>query len=245
MQQRSADGCAKADSKPNAPSNNPRRHHNLSTDDELLDKLRLALHSSVAIAAAFTRDPRLMDDDRYSDPSDPSSDEDDYNNSNGVTSDTASSYTSSSSTSSSGSGSAGGNRSSSPSMWSTPLLEWGSSLWGPRRRARLVGFARAAGDYSLVATVHDVAIHPDLRGLGVGARLMKKIVTQVNQAEVGDVGLVAPSEVRPFFRGCSFDLDREESVPMVLGGLSGGGTAEVRRVAANEDLRRLLQQKDV
>ena len=47
--------------------------------------------------------------------------------------------------------------------------------WGwPARRSRrvLVGFARAVGDAALVATVHDVAVLPELQGLGLGRSLL-------------------------------------------------------------------------
>lgn len=186
-----------------------------------MGKLQTALHNSVAIAAAFTRDPRIMDDD--------TGDEDEYWGSGW-----SSSGTGSGSSTTGSSGSSGG--------WHSPLIQWGSALLGHRRPQQLVGFARAAGDYSLVATVHDLAIHPDLRGFGIGARLIKKVVTQVCAADVNDVGLVAPSELQPFFRGCSFELDREDSVPMVLRGLNRGGPAEADKVARNKDLKRMLQE---
>lgn len=60
-------------------------------------------------------------------------------------------------------------------------------------------------------------------------------------AGVGDVGLVTPCELQPFFSGCSFDLDKEDSVPMVLRGLRGGGRRETEAVARNEALKRLLR----
>lgn len=90
-------------------------------DEAVLRKFRMALHNSVAIAAAFTRDPRLTDDG--------TDDEDEY----------AIPHSGGSSSSSSG--------------WTSPLLQLGSSLWGQRRPQQLVGFARAAGDYSLVRGV--------------------------------------------------------------------------------------------
>jgi hypothetical protein len=53
--------------------------------------------------------------------------------------------------------------------------------------------------------------------------------------------LVTPCELQPFFSGCSFEPDREESVPMAFAGLVGDGLGETRRVAANTNLKRLLQ----
>lgn len=50
---------------------------------------------------------------------------------------------------------------------------WG---WPPRRRGRrvLVGFARAVSDAALVATLHDVAVLPELQGLGLGRALLTR-----------------------------------------------------------------------
>ncbi|KAI8476332.1 MAG: hypothetical protein J3K34DRAFT_516741 [Monoraphidium minutum] len=202
-------------------------------DEALLFKVRMALHNSVAVAAAFSRDPRLTDDLYYGWSG--GGDDDEYASSSG------------------GAGSEGGwgdggsdggseASGSGASSGSGNSLAWLGGLWGSARPARLVGFARAAGDYSLVATVHDVAIHPAVQGYGVGARLMKKVVTQVTAAQVFDVGLVTPNELQPFFTGCSFNLDREESVPMALGALAGGGGRERARVAASEELKRLLRE---
>jgi hypothetical protein len=42
------------------------------------------------------------------------------------------------------------------------------------------------------------------------------LLVQVSRQGVFDVGLVAPSHLQAFFRSCSFELDREESVPMAI-----------------------------
>ena len=44
---------------------------------------------------------------------------------------------------------------------------------------RLVGYARANGDGALVATVHDVAVIPALRGRGLGRALLRRLMKQV------------------------------------------------------------------
>ena len=107
---------------------------------------------SVAIAAAFTRDPRFEgcssdDDDDDAAESAPSltglsADEDDYAS-------TSSSISAGSSSGRSGRSSSGG-RGPTDAWAPAGLLQWGSALLGGGRRKRLVGFARAAGDYSLV-----------------------------------------------------------------------------------------------
>lgn len=52
----------------------------------------------------------------------------------------------------------------------------GRWAWPARRRGRrvLVGFARAVSDAALVATLHDVAVLPELQGLGLGRALLTR-----------------------------------------------------------------------
>lgn len=67
----------------------------------------------------------------------------------------------------------------------------GAGGWQPQRaRARrrppqrvLVGFARTVGDNAVVATVHDVAVLPELRGRGLGRQLLHRITLQVRCRE--------------------------------------------------------------
>lgn len=44
---------------------------------------------------------------------------------------------------------------------------------------KLVGYARAAGDGALVATLHDVAVLPELRRRGLGRALLRRLLAQV------------------------------------------------------------------
>ena len=48
----------------------------------------------------------------------------------------------------------------------------------PRRR--LVGFGRAIGDASLVATLHDIMVDPEYRGYGIGRRILLQLANQVS-----------------------------------------------------------------
>jgi len=45
----------------------------------------------------------------------------------------------------------------------------------------LVGFCRAVGDAALVATVHDIAVLPEMRGKGLGKILVEKLTDQVSR----------------------------------------------------------------
>lgn len=64
--------------------------------------------------------------------------------------------------------------------------------------------------------MHDLIIHPDLQGFGLGSRLLRRLTQQIADDGVYDVGTVTPSSLMPFFRSSSFELDREDSVPMAL-----------------------------
>jgi GNAT superfamily N-acetyltransferase len=65
---------------------------------------------------------------------------------------------------------------------------------------RLVGFARAASDRTLVALVTDVAVAPAHRRAGVGSRLLFALLDELRSLGIGDVGLLAADAQRPFFR---------------------------------------------
>lgn len=101
-----------------------------------------------------------------------------------------------------------------------------------------------------VASLHDLVIHPDAQGFGVGTRLLRNMVQHVSQGMgVYDVGLVTPPELQPFFRAAAFDMDREASVALMLtqqrrGGLEApdAGAAITARVAGNAALAELLRR---
>ncbi len=65
---------------------------------------------------------------------------------------------------------------------------------------RLVGFARAASDRTLVALVADVAVAPAHRRAGVGSRLLFALLDELRALGIGDVGALTADSQRPFFR---------------------------------------------
>jgi GNAT superfamily N-acetyltransferase len=50
---------------------------------------------------------------------------------------------------------------------------------GRSQPRRLVGFGRAIGDASLVATLHDIMVDPEYRGYGIGRRILLQLANQV------------------------------------------------------------------
>ncbi|KAK9817012.1 hypothetical protein WJX72_008304 [[Myrmecia] bisecta] len=86
-----------------------------------------------------------------------------------------------------------------------------------RRRTcqrRLVGFARAIGDTTLVATIHDVVVLPELQGVGLGRSLLRRLASQICRLGATDIGALVPPQTEAFFHACAFAPDREGSQPM-------------------------------
>jgi GNAT superfamily N-acetyltransferase len=92
---------------------------------------------------------------------------------------------------------------------------------------QLVGFARAITDRTFLAVVLDVIVAPELRGTGLGARLMDELLARPELADVDSVELVCQPELIDFYRRWGFTdavgrslLMRRTSNPLL------GGTAE-------------------
>lgn len=81
---------------------------------------------------------------------------------------------------------------------------------------------------------HKIQLEDDVTCLPLHAQ-------QVSRQGVFDVGLVAPAHLQPFFRSCSFDLDREESVPMAMRASWYKEADEINaQLQANPALQKLL-----
>jgi ribosomal protein S18 acetylase RimI-like enzyme len=69
---------------------------------------------------------------------------------------------------------------------------------------RLVGFARAITDSTFLAVVLDVVVAADLRGSGLGARLMDELLARPELAAVDSIELVCQPELVAFYRRFGF-----------------------------------------
>ena len=90
---------------------------------------------------------------------------------------------------------------------------------------QLVGFSRAITDGAFLAVVLDVIVAPDLRGTGLGARLMDELLSRPELAEVDSIELVCQPELVDFYRRWGFTdsvgrslLMRRSNNPLLLGG---------------------------
>lgn len=81
----------------------------------------------------------------------------------------------------------------------------------------LVGFGRAISDTALVATLHDIMVHPKYRDSGVGRQILNHLTRHLDtQLDVIDVGASVTVQAQPFFRRCGFGDDDEGSTLMML-----------------------------
>lgn len=91
---------------------------------------------------------------------------------------------------------------------------WQRHVAGAPRR-QLVAFGRASSDTTLTASIHDLAVHPALQGIGIGRKLLHHIVRELRRRDVLDIAALAPSQqLRFFFRACGFARDRLGSTTM-------------------------------
>jgi len=94
----------------------------------------------------------------------------------------------------------------------------------------LVGFAHAATDGAMVATVDFVVVHPRFRANGLGRKLMKRLADELRYREIFDIGVRAPPTHAGFFAACNFGPDAEGAVLMSLPLEAIGACAGERRV---------------
>lgn len=71
------------------------------------------------------------------------------------------------------------------------------TLWDDMR---LIGFARATSDGIYRATIWDVVIHPDYRGVGLGRKLVETVLTHPKMCRVERVYLMTTHQQRFYER---------------------------------------------
>ena len=69
---------------------------------------------------------------------------------------------------------------------------------------RLVGFGRVVGDGVLYAMIHDMIVHPDYQGRGVGGRILDMLVQRCVEARIGAIQLFSSKGNRSFYEKRGF-----------------------------------------
>ncbi|GMH33626.1 hypothetical protein BSKO_01460 [Bryopsis sp. KO-2023] len=114
------------------------------------------------------------------------------------------------------------------------------SPWNKESKRKLVGFGRSAGDAAVIATIHDVAVHPDFRGMGLGKKIVERLTRQLyGNMGICEVALTAPMILEYFFASAKFGPDPEGSTPMVLTAATEDCTSHLKS-SLNERLLSLL-----
>ena len=96
--------------------------------------------------------------------------------------------------------------------------ESAQGLW-MLRNTRIIGMGRAVSDGALVATLHDIMVHPEYQRQGIGGRIVKLLTTYLDtRMDVIDVGVVVVNDggFERFLERSGFGEDDEGSTAMLL-----------------------------
>jgi spermidine synthase len=99
--------------------------------------------------------------------------------------------------------------------WIDTLVKGSFCFVGAFAGSEMVGMGRAVSDGVSDAYIQDVVVMKDLRGRGIGAAIIRKIVGFLRERRIGWIGLVAEPGTQPFYRRLGFEV-MEGYAPMLL-----------------------------
>ncbi|KAJ6831634.1 uncharacterized protein M6B38_305175 [Iris pallida] len=79
----------------------------------------------------------------------------------------------------------------------------------------LVGFGRAVSDGGLTASIHDVVVMPSLQRLGIGRKIVQRILRVLTSKGIYDISALCSRKERLFFQACGFGDDSLGSTTMM------------------------------
>ncbi|XP_068669343.1 GCN5-related N-acetyltransferase 3, chloroplastic-like [Aristolochia californica] len=79
----------------------------------------------------------------------------------------------------------------------------------------LVGFGRAVSDNALTASIYDVMVIPQLQRIGIGRRIVNRIIRVLTNGGVYDISAICSEQERLFFTACGFGNDVLGSTTMM------------------------------
>lgn len=92
---------------------------------------------------------------------------------------------------------------------------WLDSMFsGVRSQKSLVGFGRATSDSSLTASIYDIAVAPSFQRLGIGRKILRRIIRILTSRGIDDIAALCSKEQRAFFQACGFGDDVLNSTTM-------------------------------
>ncbi|KAF6143016.1 hypothetical protein GIB67_041084 [Kingdonia uniflora] len=79
----------------------------------------------------------------------------------------------------------------------------------------LVGFGRAVSDNGLTASIHDIVVLPWLQRMGIGRKIVQRILRVLVARDIYDIGALCSEKERLFFEACGFGDDILGSTAMM------------------------------
>lgn len=99
--------------------------------------------------------------------------------------------------------------------WIDALVKGSFCFVGAFAGSEMIGMGRALSDGVSDAYIQDVVVRKDLRGHGIGAAIIRKIVGFLQERRIGWIGLVAEPGTQPFYRRLGFEV-MDDYAPMLL-----------------------------
>ncbi|GIN86228.1 hypothetical protein J6TS2_26140 [Heyndrickxia sporothermodurans] len=81
---------------------------------------------------------------------------------------------------------------------------------GAWKNGTLIGFARAISDGKFRAYIEDVVIHKDFQNLGIGTKLISKLLERLAHIDV--ISLFCEEELIPFYENNNFKVGKTQFV---------------------------------
>lgn len=92
---------------------------------------------------------------------------------------------------------------------------------------RLIGFARATSDGVYRATIWDVVVHSEYRGIGIGSKLVEKVLNHPRMNRVERVYLMTTHQQR-FYEKIGFERNSTTTMVLIQPKLSSLPSAEIQ-----------------
>ncbi len=81
---------------------------------------------------------------------------------------------------------------------------------------RLVGYGRVVSDGGIYSWIHDLIVVPELRGRGLGGRILQGLITHITAVGIPYIGLFAAKERAGFYEGFGFRRRPDDAPGMYL-----------------------------
>lgn len=85
-----------------------------------------------------------------------------------------------------------------------------------RREGRLVGYGRVVSDGAIYAWIHDLIVVPELRGQGLGRKILRELLDRTVAAGVPYLGLFAAKGRAGFYEAFGFRRRPDDAPGMFL-----------------------------